>query len=147
MNRLHTRYLIIAAASVALSAALMQWLLISLPAQGGAMLAGAAFIAGYLAALVATGTVAILGARKAAEGFTDPRIGRVAGLAMGVWVGVGAIAGLVISALLLMLQVPAAAPRAGLVVVFGLVCFLVAVVAGAITGRETAQPPEAEEEA
>lgn len=146
MSRFHARYLVISIVSVAASAILVQWLLLSLLQRDASLLAGAAFIAGYLGALVATGTVAILAGRKAAEGFVDPRLGWVAGLAVGVWVGVGAIIAQVIAGLGLLIQVPNAGLRPGLIVVFGLVCFLVSVVAAGLTGRETAQPPEVEEE-
>ncbi|MCS6772578.1 MAG: hypothetical protein RMM31_01400 [Anaerolineae bacterium] len=146
MNRLHARYLVISAISVAASAILVQWLLLSLLVRDASLLAGAAFIAGYLGALVAAGTVAIIAGRKAAEGFVDPRIGWIAGIAVGIWVGVGSIIGQVIAGLGLLIQVPNAELRPGLVVVFGLVCFVVSVIAAGLTGRETAQPPEVEEE-
>lgn len=146
MSRFHARYLVISIVSVALSAIVVQWLLLSLLARDASLLAGAAFVAGYLGALVAAGTVAIMAGRKAAEGFIDPRLGWVAGLAVGVWVGVGAIIAQVIAGLGLLIQVPNADLRPGLVIVFGLVCFLVSVIAAGLTGRETAQPPEVEEE-
>ncbi len=147
MNRLYLRYFVVAAVAVAISAVIVQSVMFSLLTRNPESIAGAAFILGYLTALTAAGTVAILAARRAASGFIDPRIGRLVGTVSGVWVGVGAVVGQVIAAVLLGVQAPGASVRPGLVLVFGLVLLLVSVVAGALTGRETAQPPEAEEEA
>jgi multidrug transporter EmrE-like cation transporter len=71
----------------------------------------------------------------------------VLGTAIGLWVGIGAIMGLVISTLMLGGQVPGSDIRPGLILIFGLVSLGVSLVAATIAGRETAHPPEAEEEA
>ncbi len=147
INRLSVRYLVISFIATAVVAVLIQLSLLSLLERNQGLLAGAALVAGWWGNLATAGTVAILAARKSAEGFTDPRLGRLLGLSIGVWVGVGAIAGLVASALILNSQVPNASIRPGLIVIFGLVSMLVCLIAGALAGREAAQPPESEEEA
>jgi MFS family permease len=147
MNRLSIRYLVVSFVATAAVGILIQLFLLTLLERNQGLLAGAALVAGWWGNLATAGTVAIFAARKAAEGFTDPRLGRVLGLSIGVWVGVGAIAGLVAAALVLGNQVPDASIRPGLIVIFGLVSMLVCLIAGMLAGREAAQPPEAEEEA
>jgi len=147
MSRLSIRYLIISFIATAVVAVLIQLFLLTLLEQNQGLLAGAALVGGWWGNLATAGTVAIFAARRAAAGFTDPRLGRLLGLSIGMWVGVGAIAGLVASALILGSQVPNASIRPGLIVVFGLVSMLVCLIAGTIAGREAAQPPETEEEA
>lgn len=145
MNKLHTRYLIIALLVSALVAFLFQIVIrsILIPSlQDG--LAGAAFVAGWWGNLVAAFILAIMAGRKAAEPFIDPRMGRVAGSAIGIWVGAGAFLGNAAISFLFA-TINSVAVRPGLVVVFGLVSFFVSVVTAAITGRETAQPPPEEE--
>jgi hypothetical protein len=145
MNNLHTRYLIIALLVSALVAFLFQIVISSIlipTLQDG--LAGAAFVAGWWGNLVAAFIIAIMAGRKAATPFIDPRMGRVAGSAIGAWVGAGAFLGNAAIALIFAL-INSAAVRPGLVVVFGLVSFFVAVVTATIAGRETAQPPPEEE--
>ncbi len=71
-----------------------------IPEKQGSM-TGAAFIAGWWGNLVTAFAVAISGARKATQELIDPRLGRVAGIGMGFWVGVGAFAGNAIAALIL----------------------------------------------
>ncbi len=147
MNRQYLRYLVISVVTVAASAVLVQSVILSLVTRNPESIAGAALVVGYLTALTVSGTVAILAARRVAGGFIDPRLGQIAGLMAGLWVGIGAIVGQILAALLLSVQAPGAAARPGLVLVFGLVLLVVSVIAGMLTGRETAQPPEAEEEA
>ncbi|MCS7054876.1 MAG: hypothetical protein NZM18_01680 [Thermoflexales bacterium] len=147
MNRLHLRYLIVSLVATATVAILVQLFLLSLLERNNALMAGAALSAGWWSNLATAATVAIMAGRKAATGFTDPRIGRVVGSIMGLWVGAGAIIGLVVSTLVLSGQVPGADIRPGLILIFGLVSFGISLVAATIAGREAAHPPEAEEEA
>jgi hypothetical protein len=147
MNRLHLRYLIFSLAATALMSIMVQLFVMTLLANNNQALAGAALVSGWWTNLIAAATVGILAGRRAAMGFTDPRIGKVAGAAVGVWVGVGAVIGLVISALALMAQVPNGEVRPGLIMVFGGISFAVGLIAAMIAGRETAHPSEAEEEA
>lgn len=142
MNRLHLRYLLISLVATALAAIIVQLFLITLLENNRTLLAGAALVAGWWANLITAAFIAIMAGRKAATGFTDPRIGRVLGLAVGVWVGVGAILGEVVAALFLAGQVPGADIRPGLIVVFGAVSLGICLIAAAIAGRETAHPPE-----
>jgi MFS family permease len=139
--------LLISFIATAVVAVLIQFFLLTLLEQNQGLLAGAALVGGWWGNLATAGTVAIFAARRAATGFTDPRVGRLLGLSISIWVGIGAIAGLIVSALILGNQVPNASIRPGLIAVFGLVSMLVCLVAGTIAGREAAQPPEAEEEA
>lgn len=82
--------------------------------------------------------------RKAAKEFIDPRLGKIAGTGIGLWVGVGAIAGNVLAAVIFASSSKAAL-RPGLVLVFSLISLGIALVTATITGRETAQPPQEEE--
>lgn len=147
MNRLHLRYLIISFVATATIAVLVQLFLLSLVERNNALMAGAALAGGWWGNLATAATVAIMAGRKAATGFTDPRIGKLVGSVIGLWVGIGAILGLVASALVLSSQVPGAEIRPGLILIFGLVSFGISMVAATIAGRETAHPPEVEEEA
>jgi hypothetical protein len=147
MNRLHLRYFFIAMlASASLSIA-VQVFLMTLLTGNNAALAGAGLVAGWWTNVIVAAVVGIMAGRKSAVRFIDPRMGRVAGAGIGVWVGIGAVAGLVIFTIALMLQVPNSGIRAGLILVFGLISLAVSVIAGSIAGRETAHPPEVEEEA
>jgi hypothetical protein len=140
MNRLHRRYFFLAILITGLTTYITQLFIGTLLVVSQA-LTGAALVAGWWAHLVATLTVAIMGARKSAELFTEPAKGRIAGGLTGVWVGFGAAIGLVISVVLLLVQ-NAATVNPGLIVFFCLLSFGVAVLAGSIAGRETAHPPE-----
>ncbi len=147
MNRLHLRYFIISMLATAGFSIAVQVFIMTLLAGNNAALAGAGLVAGWWTNLIVAGTVGIMAGRKAAAKFIDPRLGRVAGAGIGLWVGVGAVAGLVIFTLTLMLQVPNSGIRPGLILVFGTISLVVGIIAGSIAGRETAHPPEAEEEA
>lgn len=147
MNQLHLRYLIICAVATAVASIAIELFVLTLFDDNRSLLAGAALVAGWWTNLIVGSAIAILAGRKVAAGFIDPRMGKVLGTAMGLWVGIGALIGVVIAALFLLTQVPNADLRPGLVLVFGLISLGVCVVASAIAGRETAHPPEAEEEA
>jgi len=147
MNRLHLRYFLITLIATALFSVIVQVFIMTLLAGNNTAMAGAGLVAGWWMNVIVAGTIGIMAGRKSAAKFIDPRLGRVAGAGVGLWVGVGAIAGLVIFALILMAQVPESGIRAGLIVVFGLISMIVSIIAGSIAGRETAHPPEAEEEA
>ncbi len=147
MNRLHLRYLIISFVATAMLAIAVQLFIMTLLANNNAAMAGAALAAGWWANLATAATVAILAGRKAAASFIDPRMGKIVGTAIGLWVGVGALFGEVAAALALTSQVPGSGIRPGLILVFGLVSLGVSVVAATIAGREAAHPPEVEEEA
>ncbi len=147
MNRLHLRYLIVSFVATATVAILIQLFFLSLLDNNRTLLAGTALSAGWWGNLGTAAVIAIMAGRKAAAGFTDPRIGKVLGTAVGLWVGVGAIMGLVLSTLILSGQVPGSDIRPGLILVFGLVSLGISLIAATIAGRETAHPPETEEEA
>jgi hypothetical protein len=147
VNRLHLRYLIISIVATAIVTIIVQFAILTLVDENRAFLAGAALVGGWWANLATAATVAILAGRRSASGFTDPRMGKVLGTAVGVWVGIGALIGEVIAALVLLAQTPNADVRPGLVVVFGVISLVTSIVAAAIAGREAAHPPEAEEEA
>lgn len=145
MSRLHLRYLIVSVIVTALTAIAVELFILTLAAPGSrALLAGAAFFGGWWANLAAGGLIGILAGRKAASSYTEPRIGRLAGAGVGVWVGVGAIVGQVVAALVLLSFVNVEL-RPGLVISLGLVSFVVSLIAAMIAGRETAHPPEEEE--
>ncbi len=147
MNHLHLRYLLISFVATAVVSVAVQLFILTLLANNNAALAGAALVGGWWANLATAATVAIMAGRKAAAAFIDPRMGKVVGTAIGLWVGVGAIFGQVAAVVVLMGRVPDADIRPGLILVFGLISFGVATLAATIAGRETAHPPEAEEEA
>jgi hypothetical protein len=140
MNRLHVRYLLIAGVVCFVASIAVGSLILSLLAAA----VGAAFIAGWWMNLAAAGTVAIMGGRKVAQVYTDPRLGKVAGSAIGIWIGAGAALGVLAYALYIA-NVYHGNVRVGLVAVFMLVSFAVSFIAATIAGRETAHPPEEEE--
>ncbi len=146
MNRLHLRYFIITLLATAVLSIGVQMFIMTLLAGNNVALAGAALVAGWWTNVVVAGTLAIMAGRKSASRFTDPRLGRVAGAAIGAWVGLGAAAGMVSFTLVLMAQVPNSGIRAGLIIVFGAISLLISVIAGSIAGREAAHPPESEED-
>jgi hypothetical protein len=145
MSKLHFRYLLTSALVTGIAAVACQifisTLLIPEKQEG---LTGAAFIAGWWGNLAAAFAMAISAARKATKDLIDPRLGRIAGIGMGVWVGAGAFAGNTAAAMLLASR-DSAAVRPGLVILFGLISFGVALITSMIAGRESAQPPEEEE--
>jgi hypothetical protein len=147
MNRLHLRYFIITLLTTAVLSLAVQLFIMTLLAGNNVALAGAALVAGWWTNVIAAGALAIMAGRKSAAKFIDPRIGRIAGAAVGLWVGLGAMAGLILFVFALMAQVPNSGIRAGLIFVFGVISLIVSIIAGSIAGRETAHPPEAEEEA
>src|SRR5205085_6813400 len=102
------------------------------------------WIGSFWANVITAGVVAILGARKAAAEFTDSRYGRVVGTVLGVWVGAGALIGMALSGMFANLVFQGQVV-AGQAIVFGLILLVVSIIAGSITGRETAHPPEEEE--
>ena len=140
MNLQHARYFFVALAASFVAAAAVGGFIISLSAAA----AGAAFIAGWWTNLATAGAVAILGARKVARAYTDSRLGKVAGTAMGIWVGIGAGLGMLAFAYFVS-TVYKGDVRVGLTIVFTLISFVVSIIAGTIAGRETAHPPEEEE--
>ncbi len=147
MNRLHVRYLIISLIGGAAFAIAFQWFIgtIVIPDQQGG-LTGAAFIAGWWGNLIAAITFGILAARKATEALEleDPRMGKIAGTAIGLWVGLGVVIGNVLATVYL-LTTARATVNPGLVAVLSLISAISAVIAATITGRETAQPHPEEE--
>ncbi len=144
MNRLHLRYLLTSLIVSAALALLMQAIIFTMvvPKQQDTLV-GAAFIAGWWGNLLGAFMIALMAARKAAAEFDEPRIGRLVGTVMGFWVGIGAFLGNALAAAIFA-NTHAAAVRPGLVIAFGLVSMLVAVVAAALAGREAAQPAEEE---
>ena len=147
MSKLNLRYLLISAvASLLVALGFQSFVSTILVPDMQAGMVGASFIAGWWGNLITAFIVAIMGARKAARELVDPRLGRIVGTAMGLWVGVGAAVGNVAAALILA-GGRQAALKPGLVAVFSALSLIVALVSANIAGRETAQPPEEEEEA
>jgi hypothetical protein len=140
MNRQHVRYFLTALIATFIGSAAVGGLIVSLTI----IAAGAAFVAGWWANLAIAGGVAILGGRKVAQIYTDPRLGKVAGTAVGVWVGIGAALGQMAFSYFV-INTYQADVRIGLAVTFGVISFIISIIAGAIAGRETAHPPEEEE--
>ncbi len=142
---MNLRYFVIAIIAVLIVGITIQVIIITTlgPTQQAAMWA-AGWIGSFWANVITAGVVAILGGRKAAAIYTDPRYGRVVGTVTGVWVGAGALIGMTLCAAFINLVFQGQVV-AGQAVVFGLVLLVVCVIAGSITGRETAHPPEEEE--
>ena len=142
---MNLRYFIIAIVAVLLVGITIQVVVITMlgPDKQSAM-SSAGWIGSFWANVITAGVVAILGARKAAAEFTDPRYGRLVGTINGAWVGAGALVGTALCALFVN-TVYQGQVVAGQVFVFGLILLIICVVAGSITGRETAHPPEEEE--
>ena len=140
MNREHVRYFLIALVATFVTSAAVGGLVVSLTS----IAAGAAYIAGWWTNLAIAGVVAILGGRTVARIYTDPRLGKVAGTAVGIWVGIGAALGQ-LGFSYFVINTYHADVRAGLTIIFMLISFIVSVIAGIIAGRETAHPPEEEE--
>ena len=107
-----------------------------------AMTVGASLLAGWGNVLVA-GLVGILGGRRAAKSLTDPRMGKVAGAAIGLWIGAGAVAGQILASVLAQLAFNIEV-RLGVVLLLCLVGFVVAWFAATIAGREGVRVPEEE---
>jgi hypothetical protein len=147
MNRLHLRYLLISIFGGAVFAIAFQWFIgtIVIPDQQGG-LTGAAFIAGWWGNLVAAITFGIMAARKTTETLEleDPRLGKIAGTAIGLWVGLGVMIGNVLATLYL-LTTARATVNPGLVIVLSVISLITAVITATIAGRETAQPHPEEE--
>jgi MFS family permease len=141
MNRQHLRYFLTAMIATLIVSILVGGLIVSLLPAG----AGAAFVAGWWANLATAGTVGIIAGRKVAQIYEDPRLGRIAGSAVGLWAGVGAALGQLLFGVFVA-NVYRADVRMGLVAVFMFITFVVTLIAATIAGRETAHPP-AEEEA
>jgi hypothetical protein len=140
MNRQHLSYFLVAIVVTAIAAIAVGGLIVSLLPG----LAGAAYVAGWWTNLAVAGCVAILAGRKVASIYEEPRQGRIAGGAVGLWVGLGSALGqLAYHAFTnLVYQVDV---KLGLTMVFMLVSFIVSIISATIAGRETAHPPEEEE--
>jgi hypothetical protein len=146
MLKSSVRYTLVSAVAVALVGILAQISVITIlgdPAKQAAM-ATAGWVGGFWVNLLTTIMTAITAGRHAAKTYEDPRMGRVAGSAAGLWSGLGAIIGQVLCGLHLTTVYQANIP-AGQMLAFGLVFLGVSVVTSGITGRETAHPPEEEE--
>jgi hypothetical protein len=140
MRRQHVRFFLTALLATLISAIAVGGLVVSLLP----IAAGAAFVAGWWANLAMAGIVGIIGGRKVAQNYEDPRLGKIAGTAVGLWVGLGAALGQLAFAIFVA-NVYKADVRAGLVIVFMAVSFGVSVIAATLAGRETAHPPGEEE--
>jgi hypothetical protein len=140
MNRLHLRYFVMSVVLTFIASVVVGGLIISLMS----IATGAAYIAGWWTNLAMSGAVAILAGRKVASIYEEPRQGRVAGGAVGLWVGAGAALGQLVFTLFVD-SVYKADVKTGLMIVFMLVSFAISVIASTIAGREAAHPPEEEE--
>ena len=146
MSKLNFRYLLVAVVATMFIGILTQVIIIStLSSTQQTTMLSAGWVGSFWINLLVGGTVALMGARKAASDYTDPRLGRVVGTAMGLWTGLGAMIGLILSALFLRLAYKADQIPAGQIVFFGLILIVVCIIAATIAGRETAHPPEEEE--
>ena len=147
MSRLHLQYLIVCALSTLIAGLVVGIFVIALNKR----FTGLALVAGYITNLTVAGAVAIMAGRKTSKAYKleDARLGSVAGLWRGVWVGRGAVLGMVLLALSLSWLFSAIGVqsdiRSGLIGVFGVVSALICIFASRIAGRETAHPPEEEE--
>lgn len=121
MNRVHIQYLALSTVAVAL---------------------GATLLAGW-GNVLAAGMIGILGGRRVARPLTDPRVGKVAGAAIGLWIGAGAIAGQVVASIIAGVTTNAAVAP-GIVLLLGLIGFVVAWFSATIAGRENVRAPEEE---
>ena len=140
MSRLHVRYFAIALVSTAVAAMVVGGLIVSLLPG----LAGAAYVGGWWTNLAVAGVIAILAGRKAASIYEDPRQGRIAGGAVGLWSGLGSALGQLAFHAFAVVAYKADV-KIGLTIVFMLVSFAVSIISATIAGRETAHPPEEEE--
>lgn len=120
-NRTHIQYLVLSTVVVAL---------------------GATLLAGW-GNVLAAGAIGIMGGRRVARPLTDPRLGKVAGAAIGLWIGAGAVAGQVIASIIAGATTNAAISP-GVVVLLGLIGFAVAWFSATIAGRENVRAPEEE---
>ena len=140
MNRLHVRYFAIALVTTAIAAIAAGGLIVSLLPG----LAGPAYVGGWWTNLAVAGVVAILAGRKAASIYEEPRQGRIAGGAVGLWAGLGSALGqLAFHAFVIVVY--KADVKIGLTIMFMLVSLMVSIISATIAGRETAQPPQEEE--
>ncbi len=121
MNKTHVQYLVLSTVVVAL---------------------GASVVAGW-GNVLAAGLVGILGGRRVAKSFTDPRLGKVAGAAIGLWIGAGAVVGQVIASIIASATSDAEITP-GVVLLLGLIGFAVAWFSATIAGRENVRAPEEE---
>lgn len=121
MNRVHIQYLALSTVAVAL---------------------GATLLAGW-GNVLAAGMIGILGGRRVARPLADPRMGKVAGAAIGLWIGAGAIAGQVVASIIAGVTTNAAVAP-GIVLLLGLIGFVVAWFSATIAGRENVRAPEEE---
>jgi hypothetical protein len=146
VNKLNLRYALIAIVATLFIGILTQVIIITTLSSGQqTVMLSAGWIGSFWMNLLVGGAVAILGARKAASIYIDPRLGRVVGTVMGLWTGLGAMIGLILSALFLRVAYQATQIPAGQVIFFGLLSLVVCIIAATIAGRETAHPPEEEE--
>ena len=140
MRLQHLRFFAIALVACLVAAIAVGGLIVSLIATA----TGAAFVAGWWTNLATAGVVGIMGGRRVARNYVDPRLGKVAGTAVGLWVGLGAALGQLAFAIYVV-NVYKADLRIGFVIVLMAVSFVVSVIAATIAGRETAHPPDEEE--
>jgi hypothetical protein len=140
MRRQHLRFFLTALIATLISSAAVGGLIVSLLASA----TGAAFVAGWWTNLAVGGVVGIMGGRRVARNYEDPRLGKIAGTAVGLWAGLGAALGQLAFAIFVA-DVYKADVRVGLVIVFMAISFGVSVIAATLAGRETAHPPEEEE--
>jgi len=144
MSRTQVRNLLVAAAVTAV-VGILTMVVVATTLKDSQTLASAGWLGSFWVNLLAGPMAAILAARKSAEPFEDPRMGRVIGTAMGLWSGIGAMIGQIVTGLFASLVyklmiVP------GQVIFFAVILLVVCVIAASIAGREAAQPKETEEE-
>lgn len=107
-------------------------------------LAAAGWVGSLWTNMLAGAMAAAIIARRASQPYEDPRLGRVIGTALGLWSGLGAIIGQVLTGLFTRAVYGAQVP-VGQIALFALLLLLVCVIASSISGREAAQPKEEEE--
>ena len=143
MSKTQIRAVIVGALTT-LSVGILTVIIVSTTLRDPQQLAAAGWVGSFWMNLLAGAMAAVTSARRAAQPYEDPRLGRVIGTALGLWSGLGAMIGQVATALFTRAAYGAQIP-AGQVAVFSLLLLVVCVIASSIAGREAAQPKEEEE--
>lgn len=143
MSKTQGRALIIGALTTVL-VGILTVIIVVTTLRDSQQLAAVGWIGSFWMNLLAGAMAAVFSARRAAQPYEDPRLGRVLGTALGLWSGLGAVIGQIMTALFTRAVYGAQIP-AGQVGLFSLLMLVVCVIASSIAGREAAQPKEEEE--
>lgn len=143
MSKTHIRALVVGAVTT-LIVGIFTVVVVASTLRDAQQLAAVGWVGSLWTNLLAGAMVAASTARRASQPYEDPRLGRVIGTALGLWSGLGAIIGQVLTGLFTRAIYGAQIP-AGQIVLFALLLLFVCVIAASIAGREAAQPKEEEE--